>query len=160
MKNVTAYIGHIDRDLGALRRNPTRFLAERLAPQLKKLKEKPEGLVFGHMETDEKRHWVVCVDGVPLQWPVDLDDVSGRHTGFNQRGPNKGKPKGVGPNPTELEDDVAENLLRDVLARNRKQVDLLPMGERRWYRISPFPPNAPARRPRNPRIRTRPNDPL
>lgn len=125
MKNVTVYIGHVDRDLGALRRNPERHLSNTLDRKLHGLKEQPGGLVFGHMETDSKRHMVVCVNRVPLDWPVDLDDVSGRHTGFHAEGPKAGKPKGVGPKPTEIDDAAAETLFGDVLAKNKKLADVL-----------------------------------
>lgn len=125
MKNVTVYIGHVYRDLGSLRRNPERHLANTLDRKLQELKEQPDGIVFGHMETDDKRHTVVCVNRVPLEWPVELDDLSGRHTGFHAGGPKAGKPKGVGPKPTEIDDGAAENLFADVLAKNRKLADML-----------------------------------
>jgi putative restriction endonuclease len=125
LKNVTVYIGHIDRDLGALRRNPKLHLANTLDLKLKELASTPDGLVFCHMETDEKRYRVVCVNRVPLDWPVDLDDVTGRHTGFHASGAKKGKPKGVGPRPTELAEEPARNLLADVVAKNTKLADVI-----------------------------------
>lgn len=142
MKNVTVYIGHVDRDLGALRRNPERHLSNTLDPKLQELKEQPDGLVFGHMETDSKRHTVVCVNRVPLEWPVDLDDLSGRHTGFHAGGPKAGKPKGVGPKPTEIDDAAAENLFADVLSKNKRLADTLRRARAEGRQVRTFTPTA------------------
>lgn len=121
MRNAIAHIGNFHEDLGALRRNPKRFLEAAYARYSKVFRpETVEGHTFGRMN-DDGDYKIVMVDGIVLDRPIDLDIQSGRHTGYQDRGSRAGKVKGGGPQATEIDDERAANLLADIVTLNRKQ---------------------------------------
>jgi len=111
MKHAIGYLGHLDRDLQALRPNPRYYV--RADGSLGQVDERPsdvDGVFFGYLECPGKTFAAVRAQygdtDVILKTPIPLHPP--RHT----------EGKGFGPNPSRFGDDSAGHLLADMIAQN------------------------------------------
>ena len=114
MRHAIVYYGRLEENFRSLTESTTTYTKG--GEPIEVMHANVDGLIFARMQVSQDQEAIVRAGDVVLEKPIVV--VPGRHTGINTSGPRTGRPKGLGPRPTTIDEVAAGRLIEDAAAAN------------------------------------------